>query len=274
MRIDAHQHFWYYDKSMRWINQDMSVIRKDFLPCDLAQLLKKTGMDGSIAVQADQSEKETAFLLSLAEENPFIKGVIGWVDLRAADIVDRLSEYRLNAKLKGLRHILQAESPSFMLQPDFVNGIAAMGSSDLIYELLLFPQHLPAALALVKKFPYQVFVLDHMAKPSYTTAITSEWKQGIIALAANENVYCKISGMVTEASWATWKQEDFVPYLDTVSSAFGTQRLIFGSDWPVCLLAASYEEVKGIPEAYFASFSVSEQDTIFGGNAERIYHLK
>lgn len=273
MRIDAHQHFWHYDEGMEWITEEMSAIRKDFLPGDLSPLLEQEAMEGCIAIQADQSAGETDFLLQCAEKNNFVKGVVGWIDLQAADIKEQLSAYRANTKLKGFRHVLQSEAPEFMLYPGFVNGIAALHDFAFTYDLLIFPQHLPAALELVKKFPQQAFVVDHIAKPNIREGLAVEWKKGIKAIAEHENVYCKISGMVTEADWQKWKQDDFIPYLDVVTEAFGTNRLMYGSDWPVCLVAASYAEIAAIVKKYFCSFSADEQAAVFGGNVSRFYHL-
>lgn len=273
MRIDAHQHFWHYNDSMTWIDESMSVISRDFLPADLAPVLEANGIDGCIAVQAEQSAEETHFLLKHAVDNGFIKGVVGWVDLRAAGIEEQLSEYSRYPKLKGFRHVLQTETPQFMLQPDFLRGIGALNAFDFTYDLLVFPKHLPAVLELIKQFPMQSFVIDHIAKPGVKQRIMDGWEKDIRAIAKQENVYCKVSGLVTEANWKAWKQEDFVPYLDVVTEAFGTKRIMYGSDWPVCLIAASYEEVVGIVKKYYSTFSAEEQQAIFGNNASKFYQL-
>lgn len=273
MPIDAHQHFWNYTDRMHWITPAMSAIRRNFLPAHLAPLLKQNEMDGCIAVQADQTAAETVFLLELAEENDFIKGVVGWVDLYAENITEQLSDYSQYTKLKGFRHVLQSETPDFMLHAHFVRGIGALNTFNFTYDLLILPEHLPAALALVKQFPQQPFVIDHIAKPNIKECVTDGWRQGIKALAEHENVYCKISGMVTEADWQAWEQDNFVPYLDIITEAFGTARIMYGSDWPVCLVAASYGDVTNIVNKYFSSFSNTEQQAIFGGNACRFYHL-
>lgn len=274
MRIDAHQHFWrYHPVTHEWINAEMTAIRKDFLPADLAPVLERNKIDGCVAVQADQSEQETEFLLGLAKENAFIKGVVGWVDLRAEDIEERLAHYKQNSDLKGFRHILQGEEPGFMLQPDFLKGISLLNDHGFSYDVLIFPQHLEAALQLVRHFPQQSFVIDHLAKPGIKDHLIDEWKKGIGAIAEHPNVYCKVSGMVTEADWQNWKPADLYPYLDVVTEAFGTGRLIYGSDWPVCLVAASYDEMIAPVKEYYASFSASEQQKIFGANAMDFYHL-
>lgn len=273
MRIDAHQHFWNYSDSMTWITPAMSAIAKDFLPGNLQSLLTENSIGGCVAVQAEQTTGETDFLLELARNNSFIKGVVGWTDLRAPNITERLAAYAKNKTLKGFRHVLQVEAPEYMLHPDFLRGIGALASFGFTYDILVFPWQLQAVLELVKKFPGQAFVLDHMAKPNIQEAEIDEWKKNIRSIAQCENVYCKISGMVTEADWQQWKQENFIPYMDCITESFGTDRIIYGSDWPVCLVAASYNEVIGIVEKYFSTFSENEQRAVFGENAKKFYHL-
>lgn len=272
--IDAHQHFWQYDPVTHdWINEGMSVIRKDFLPQDLQPLLQQNNVSGCVAVQASQSEKETDFLIQLAKENAFIKGIVGWVDLRGEDIRDRLTHYQQEKKVKGFRHISQGEDPVFMLQPCFLRGIAALQEFGFTYDILIFPKHLPAVLELVKQFPDQPFVIDHIAKPFIKSGLIDEWKKGMVTIAQFPNVYCKLSGMVTEADWKNWKKEDMTPYLDIVVDHFGIKRLLYGSDWPVCLVAGSYEKMMGLVREYFFSYSGAEQELIFGRNASQFYQL-
>ncbi len=272
--IDAHQHFWHYEPIKHsWIDEEMSVIRKSFLPEDLAPIIKSNGIIGTVAVQADQTEIETDFLLGLADEYDFIRGVVGWVDLRSVDIDDRLAHYSQFKNIKGFRHILQGEDPAFMLQPSFLNGIAALKKYSFTYDILIFPKHLDAALELVKQFPEQPFVIDHIAKPYIKTGQIEEWAKGMVALSEYENVLCKVSGMVTEADYKKWQPADFAPYLDAVVGAFGMNRLMFGSDWPVCEVAASYAQMIGIVEDYFANFSVDEKNKLFNQNASKFYNL-
>ncbi len=272
--IDAHQHFWHYEPIKHsWIDEEMSVIRKSFLPEDLAPIIKSNGIIGTVAVQADQTEIETDFLLGLADEYDFIRGVVGWVDLRSVDIDDRLAHYSQFKNIKGFRHILQGEDPAFMLQPSFLNGIAALKKYSFTYDILIFPKHLDAALELVKQFPEQPFVIDHIAKPYIKTGQIEEWAKGMVALSEYENVLCKVSGMVTEADYKKWQPADFAPYLDAVVGAFGMNRLMFGSDWPVCEVAASYAQMIGIVEDYFANFSVDEKNKFFNQNASKFYNL-
>jgi len=273
-RIDRHQHFWKYDPVQHsWIDDAMAVIRKDFLPAHLKPLLQENNIDGCIAVQADQSEAETNFLLSLQRENDFIKGIVGWVDLRAENIEERLAHYKQFNAVKGFRHILQGEDPSFMLQPDFLRGIAALKDFGFTYDILIFPQHLFAANELVKQFPQQQFVIDHIAKPYIKAGLVDDWKKDMQSIAQYDNVYCKVSGMVTEADYKGWKKTDFTPYLDVVVNAFGTKRIMYGSDWPVCLVAASYNEMINIVNEYYASFTRAEQEDVFGNNATAFYNL-
>ncbi len=274
MKIDSHQHFWtYHPDTHGWIDDSMQAIRQSFFPNNLEPLLKAASIDGCVAVQADQTETETQFLLQLAKENPFIKGVVGWVDLRSENIEEQLAALCSEQTLKGFRHILQGEAPEFMLQPAFLNGIAALATFEFTYDILIFPKHLAAATTLVKKFPNQPFVIDHLAKPYIKAGLIDEWKTAIREIAKFENVSCKISGMVTEADYQQWQPTDFKPYLDVAVEAFGTKRLMYGSDWPVCLVAADYNQQLDIVENYFAHFSQTEKEAIMGGNAKAFYNL-
>lgn len=275
MNIDSHQHFWKYDPVKNsWIEDHMKVIRRDFLPLDLQPILEKNAIDGCIAVQADQSEAETEFLLSLAENNSFIKGVVGWVDLKAENIEERLAYFARFEKLKGVRHILQAEPDDYMLDEKFQRGISLLKQFDLTYDILVFPSQLPASIELVNKFPNQKFVVDHIAKPLIKEGKIENWKKNMESLAKSPNVMCKISGMVTEADWNSWKSKDFDPYLDVIFNAFGANRILFGSDWPVCLLAAEYQQQLEIVENYISHLPNEVQDKIMGGNAINFYSIK
>jgi L-fuconolactonase len=254
--IDTHQHFWKYDPvNYNWINDEMQLIRKDFLPGDLAVVLKENKVQGCVAVQADQTEAETGWLLELAAKNDFIQGVVGWVDLRSNAIEKRLQHYAQFKKLKGFRHVLQGEEPSFMLQESFLNGISKLNQFGFAYDILIFPQHLSAALQLVEQFPQQRFVVDHVAKPYIKDGKIDEWKAGMQRLAQHSNVYCKISGMVTEAEWKTWTADQLKPYMDVVVESFSIDRIMFGSDWPVCLVASE------------------DQEKVFSRNAIKFYKL-
>jgi len=275
MRIDAHQHFWKFDPVRdSWITDEMAVIQKDFFPRDLQSLLTKNNFDGSVVVQSDQSENENEFQLKNAEENDFIKGVVGWVDLRAQDVEERLAHYSSFKKMKGFRHVLQGEADrSLMLKPEFMNGIDKLEKFGFTYDILIYPDQLQYLPEFVAPFMNQKFVIDHLAKPEIKKREINEWKKLIDATARFDNVYCKISGMVTEADWKNWKQDDFIPYIDVVIEAFGPNRIMFGSDWPVCLVAASYEQMLGIVGEYFSSFSETEQQMFFGQNAIKFYNL-
>ena len=274
-KIDAHQHFWIFDPVRdNWINDDMLAIKRDFLPADLNPVLHQYEIDGCIAVQASQTDEETMFLLTLAAANPFIKGVVGWVDLLAKDVDNQLEQYRRYDKLKGFRHVLQSEpDPKYMLQPMFINGIATLQKYGYSYDILIYPEHLPFAAQLAAKLPYQRFVVDHIAKPAIKDKKIGDWKKDIEALATHQNVYCKISGLLTEADWTNWKIEDFTPYLDMVLNAFGISRIMFGSDWPVCNLAGGYEGTMEVLTTYFESFSTTDKDSFWSGNAIDFYRL-
>lgn len=274
MKIDAHQHFWHFDPVRdAWIDDTMRIIRRDFLPADLAPILNQNDVDGCIAVQATQNDGETEFLLNLAAENDFIKGVVGWVNLQADDLAARLDRYQDRALLKGFRHVLQGEPAEFMLRPAFVRGVKTLHRYGYTYDILIFPDQLPNAVKLVQQCPEQPFVLDHLAKPYIKTGEIVTWKKDLNTLAAHQNVFCKVSGMITEADYHTWTHAQLVPYLDAVFEAFGTDRIMFGSDWPVCLVAGEYAAVIGILEKYIAGFSAQEKTQIFGHNAQKFYGL-
>ena len=275
MRIDVHQHFWKFDLVRdQWIDDSMAAIRRDFMPGDLAPILRENGLDGCIAVQADQSEQETIFLLDLARSNPIIRGVVGWVDLFDPKVEERLDYFSQDEKLKGIRHIVQGQPEGFMLQQDFHRGIQKLYSFGLVYEILVYANQIKEATELVKNHPDQVFVLDHLGKPGIKQGELEQWKKDLHALAELPNVHCKLSGVVSQADWNSWKYADFVPYFEVLFESFGTQRVMFGSDWPVCLVAGSYKEVLELAQQYIAQFSQGEQADIMGRTATRIYNLK
>jgi L-fuconolactonase len=276
MKIDSHQHFWRYNPTRdAWITNSISGLKRDFLPEELAAECRANGIAATIAVQTDQSEEETLFLLDLAKSNPQIAGVVGWVDLASAGIDERLQSFSHHKKLRGFRHIAQSEPDDhFLVRSDFVRGISRLRQFGFTYDILIYPEQLPAAIELVSKFPEQRFVIDHLAKPEIKTKNSEFWATHMRRIAENTNVYCKLSGLVTEADWHNWKPVDFTPYLDVVLDAFGPDRLMFGSDWPVCLLAASYGQVKEIVEDFVRGFTFKQKENIFGGNAIRFYGLK
>ena len=252
----------------------MAILKRDFLPSDLMPLLKQAGIDGCVAVEARQTLQETEQLLTLADSFSIIKGVVGWVDLQAPDVHNQLARFAKHQHFKGVRHHVQNESDDrFMLRPDFLRGLEALRAFNLTYDILVFPRQLPAALEVANRFPSQKFVIDHLAKPEIKNRNLLPWKEQICELAAHENVYCKISGMVVEADWRRWQPSDFQPYLDVVFECFGPDRLMFGSDWPVCLLAAPYPKVLGIVQDYSAKVSPEVQAKLFGENAAKFYGL-
>lgn len=274
MTIDSHQHFWIFDPVRdSWITPEMEAIRQDFLPGDLIPVLETNGIDGCVAVQADQSDLETEFLLQLAEANYEIKGVVGWVDLRSPELYDKLEVYSQFELLKGFRHVVQGEPDGFLSQPEFLRGVGQLAAFDFTYDILVYPHQLKEAYDFAKKLPGVRFVLDHLAKPYIKRGELEPWKNDLELLAQLPNVSCKVSGMVTEADWAKWSKSDFMPYLDVAFEAFGTKRLLFGSDWPVCLVAAEYASMKEIVTDYLNSFSVTERKDVMGENAIKFYNL-
>lgn len=271
--LDAHQHFWRYDPAQYpWIKPG-SVLARDFLPDHLKILLEQSGFDRCIAVQARQTLEETRWLLQLARAHPFIAGVVGWVDLRSKEAAAQLASLT-DPKFVGVRHVVQDEPDDrFLLRDDFQAGIQALHSFGLAYDLLLYPKQLPAAIELVRRFPLQTFVLDHMAKPLVRDQIIEPWREQIQELARAGNVSCKISGLVTEAAWQTWRKEDFRPYLETVWKAFGEDRLMLGSDWPVCLLSADYPRTTGLALDFLSELPPAAREKISHRNAARLYRL-
>ncbi|MBI5774373.1 MAG: amidohydrolase family protein [Verrucomicrobia bacterium] len=272
MKLDAHQHFWKYRApEYPWMKRGWPL-RRDHLPPHLKPLLARAGIDGCIAVQARQSREENNFLLGLADAHPFIQGVVGWVDLRAKTVEQQLAEFARHPKFVGVRHVVQDEpDDDFMMRHDFLRGIGQLARFKLNYDILIYPRQLPAAIRLARKFPHQPFVLDHLAKPPIKAGTISPWREQITELARHPNVMAKISGLVTEADWTAWKKKDFRPYLDVALAAFGAERLMFGSDWPVCRLAGTYGRVFGLARGHLASLPAAARDKIFGGNAARFY---
>lgn len=276
MIIDSHQHFWNYEPEKHsWIDDEMSVIRRDFLSDDLQKVFAENGVDACVAVQADQTTEETNFLISIAENNNFIKGVVGWVNLRSESIEEDLLKYKKYDVVKGFRHVVQGEQDhNFMLRPEFLRGIELLGKYDLCYDILIFPHQLGAALELVKKFPNQKFVIDHIAKPYIKDGFFEGWAVMMREIAKHQNVYCKISGMITEAGYKTWTTEQVHPYMKLVLESFGAGRVMYGSDWPVCLVAGNYSMVKSLVTDFISDLSQEQQNAIMGGNAAKFYNLK
>lgn len=271
--LDTHVHFWQFEPIRdAWIDDSMKILQRDFLATDLLPELNANGISGCVAVQADQSETETHFLLQLAENHDFVKKVVGWVDLRSLDVSERLGYFSQFEKLAGFRHIVQGEADvNFLLRKDFYRGIAALEQHGFTYDILVFPHQLGAVLEFVRRFPKQKFVIDHLAKPYIKDGYFDGWAALMREIAKHENVCCKVSGMVTEADWQGWKYEDFVPYLDLVTEAFGARRLMFGSDWPVCLLGGSYNKIAEIVKQYF---SPEEFVAVMEQNGSEFYQTK
>ncbi len=275
MRIDSHQHFWKYNHIKHsWIDDNMTELRKDFLPEYLHPLLQKHQFEGCVTIQCETTTEEIHSMLDYASENIFIKGIVGWIDLTSDDVEKELEYFSNFSLLKGFRYVVQSEPDErFLLRKDFCRGIAELGKYNSTYDILIYPQQLPAAIEFVRLFPNQKFVLNHLAKPSIRNKEIEPWKRHIKELGKAQNVWCKLSGMVTEAEWNKWHQEDFIPYIDTVFEAFGAKRIMYGSDWPVCLLAASYDDVYHISQEYISKLSTEEQMDFYGRNAKTFYNL-
>jgi L-fuconolactonase len=273
MKIDSHQHFWQFNKNdFPWIGAQMEVLQRDFLPEYLLPELDKLEFDGSIAIEARQTIEESKWLLELADKNNFIKGVVGWVDLCSPAIENQLVELSKHSKFVGVRHVVQSEpDDNFMARDDFQHGISMLSKYGLTYDLLIFPKHLKLATELVAKFPKQKFVLDHIAKPLIKDQLKSPWNKDITSLAEHQNAYCKLSGMVTEADWKNWKPVDFHYYLDIVYNVFGEDRLMIGSDWPVCTVAGNYVDIMTIVIDYFENKGNNALDKILGDNCMKFY---
>ena len=276
MRIDAHQHFWVYDpREYDWIDDSMAPLRRDFLPGALQPELERAGFQGCVAVQARQTLEETRWLLELAASSPFILGVVGWIDLQSSDIRSQLQAFTRNPKLVGVRHVVQGEPDErFLMRPEFLRGISILEEFNLAYDILIYTKHLSVAAEFVRQFPRQRFVLDHLAKPPIRSGSVQPWASGIRELAEFPNVSCKLSGLVTEADWQQWKPEHIAPYLDVAFECFGAERLMIGSDWPVCTVAASYARAMGVVKDYIGCKSIQAQEAILGGNAQRFWKLQ
>ena len=270
--IDCHQHFWRYDAAQYgWIDDSMAALKRDFLPDDLAPLMRAEGVTGTIAVQARQDDAETAWLLELAAQHPFIRGVVGWVDLQAQDVECRVERLAATPRLLGVRHVVQAEPAGFLHHTAFRRGIAALEPTDLVYDILISARQLPEAIRFAAAFPRQRFVLDHLGKPDVRGGGFDEWRRELADLAALPHVWCKLSGLVTEADWRAWTPSQLRPYLDAALEAFGPSRVMIGSDWPVCTLAAPYAGVLALARDAIADYSIDEQAQMLGKTAEDVY---
>ncbi|TXF87907.1 amidohydrolase family protein [Neolewinella aurantiaca] len=275
MTLDSHQHFWKYELPKHdWIDDEMAAIRRNFMPADLQPILAANGVDGCIAVQADQTLAETDFLLDIAAKHDFVKGVVGWIDLRADDLAEQLERYAGQPLLKGFRHVVQGEpDPLFLLQPNFLRGIDLIGQKGYTYDILIFPHQLVSALELVKQFPEYKFVIDHLAKPYAKAGYFTGWAAAMAAIAEFPNVCCKLSGLITEADYHNWTTDELLPYLRHALEVFGPDRCMFGSDWPVCRVAGDYAQVKGLIETLLQDSSPADQKAVFGENCARFYDI-
>ena len=274
-KIDAHHHLWQYNAAeYGWLDDDMRALRRGFLPKDLLPELAAAGIDGTVAVQARQTMDETRWLLDMADDCEAIRGVVGWAPIAGEDFPGVMEEFEDRTKLKGLRHVIQGEpDENYILRADFNSGILAMQGSGLVYDILIYERHLPQTIEFVDEYPDQIFVLDHIAKPRIGAGMMQPWADNLHELALRQNVWCKVSGLATEADWKSWTPDTLRPYLDVVVDAFGVDRLMAGSDWPVCLVATEYARWFEVLRTYFAGFSERERDAIFGGTATDVYQL-
>ena len=275
MRIDAHQHFWKYDPIRHdWIDESMKVIRKNFLPNDLSIEMKKNCIDGTIAVQVDETEEENYFLLKLTEENEFIKGIVGWMDLKSPTAEEQMQHWKKYQKIKGFRCIMQGKPDELYLKNDlFISQVKKLASYEFTYDLLVYHDQLPSLVRFVEKLPDNKMILDHLGKPDIKNKQLKTWKENIRILAQHPGIYCKLSGLVTEANHNQWSYDDLKPYLEIASEAFGIDRICFGSDWPVCLVAGSYSEVVGVIEKFSSQLNNEEKKRLFGTNTMKFYNL-
>jgi L-fuconolactonase len=274
MVLDSHVHFWKYNKAdFPWIDKNMKILQKDYLPTEFESTLKRNNVDGCIAVQAATAEVETRFLAELAKTHLIIKGVVGWTDFKANNVNAKLSELKQYPAIVGLRHIVQSEPDDFLYDEKFREGISLLKEYGYTYDLLIYPRQLQAATEFVRAFPDQPFIIDHCAKPDIKNRQMDAWRKGITDLAMFPNVSCKLSGLITEAGWKDWSPADFYPYLDVVFESFGSDRLMFGSDWPVMLLSGIYVQWKSLLEKYMERFLPEEKEAVFGLTAKRIYGI-
>ena len=275
MRIDAHQHFWKYAPTTHgWINDEMAVIRRDFLPNDLETILSKHHIDGTIAVQADESIQETEFLLSLSDKHDFIKAVVGWIDLRSHQAIDQMMQFKQYKKLAGFRCIMQGQSDEAYFNNEiFKKNLALLKDFDYTYDLLVYHHQLTSLLKFIEEIPENRLMLDHIGKPDIKEKNYSKWKENIFELAVHPGIYCKLSGMITEANYSTWTYDDLVPYMDAVGEAFGIDRICFGSDWPVCLVAGDYDKMIGVVEKWASQLNQHDYNQLFGLNTSKFYNI-
>lgn len=275
MILDAHHHLWEYnDRDYTWMSGEMKMLQRNFLVPELEHVMRESGVDGTVVVQARQTTEETAWLLGLAARHPFIRGVVGWVPLASATVEKSLEHFVRQPKLRAVRHVLHDEPDDFYMQrDDFNRGVRLLRGFGLAYDILIFERHLPQTLTFVDRHPNQIFVVDHLAKPRIRDGVVSPWREQIMELAKRGNVYCKVSGMITEANWKAWTAEGLRPYFDAALAAFGATRLMFGSDWPVLTLAGGYKQWMSVFHGFINELSWDEQQRICGGTAMEAYGL-
>ena len=275
MIIDSHQHFWQVGRfDYPWMNSSLGVLYRDYLPDQFEPILAQNGVDKTVLVQASNSVEESRWLLNLADEHPFIAGVVGWVDLSSADVDRQLDEFVSHPKFKGVRHLVESEpADDWLVQPQVLRGLKRLSTYGVSYDLLVHTRHLKNIEKVVDACPDLKLVIDHMAKPPIASGEIETWREELRHVAANEQIHCKLSGLVTEASWTSWTTSDLRPYVDCALELFGSSRLLFGSDHPVCLLAASYELVLASFRELVNELSGDEQQKIFGSNAAEFYGL-
>jgi len=275
MRIDAHQHFWNHDPIKHfWINDDIKVIKRDFSPGDLAPLLKESKFDGTIAVQADETMAETTFLLDLARKNDYIKAVVGWVDLRKEAVEEDLLMLKSQQKLAGFRCIMQGtEDEAYLKNSVFLKNVSRLTQFDFTYDLLVFHNQMESLVRFTDKLQDNRLILDHIGKPDIKNKQIKQWKEQLRILSSNPNIYCKLSGMLTEADHQRWTYDDIMPYMETAAEYFGVDRLCFGSDWPVCLLAGSFKQVHDVVDRFVEQLNTTEREKIFGTNTAAFYKI-
>ena len=275
MRLDAHQHFWNYHPARHaWMDERMQVIRRNFMPDDLAPELEAAGMEGCVTVQVDETEDETRFMLELARRNNIIKAVVGWTDFCAPDISDRLAHWKQEPMLKGFRTITQGQPDErYLTNRAYIDGIRHLAALGFTYDLLVYHDQLPSLIRFTERYPDQPFILDHIAKPAITAGEIRAWKEHMKILSRHPYTYCKLSGMITEADWEHWRYDDIAPYLEIAGEYFGVDRLCFGTDWPVCLLAGSYQAVKGVIDRFLGQVPEADREKIWGDNARKFYNI-
>lgn len=275
MRIDAHQHFWQYDPVRHsWISDEMSVIRNDFGPAELRPILQELNIDGTVAVQADETDAETAYLLKLAAENDFIKAVVGWIDLKTEGLNERLEAHKGKSKLVGFRAIMQGQpDETYLKNPLFTSNVRELAKHRYTYDLLVFHHQLTSLIRFTDQLPDNKLILDHIAKPDIKNNNIKDWKENIRILAGNPNIYCKLSGIITEADFKRWSYDQIIPYIESAAEYFGTDRICFGTDWPVCLVAGSYKQVYEIIQKFSLQLDEQEREKLFGLNTATFYNI-